>query len=208
MYLLGKLANIYNNFGETILDLFILNIYWLLYTLLGGIIFGIIPATVSLYTCIRNKLRDKDYTRKRSTIFKETYKKEFFKSNKLLPVFLLWVILYIDYKLLSVINLGIFSILMQVIVLFFSVILVLVSLYIIPIYVNYNGTIREYLKKSLILIIGKPKESLFSLLLLLLTFSVYYTIPGIIPAFGITSYSFLSSRFILNDILPYKNVLG
>ena len=35
-----------------------LNGLWLLFTLLGGVVFGVVPATIALYACIRQQIRN------------------------------------------------------------------------------------------------------------------------------------------------------
>lgn len=198
---MNKLTYYYNRLGEIGLDLFILNFYWIVFTLMGGVVFGIIPSTVALYTCIRHRSKYNTYLTKRKSLFVETYKKEFFNSNKILTIFLLWLFIYIDYRLLTLIDLGIFNLVMPVVLFVSSILLLLMTIYIVPIYVNYKGSIREHMKKTIILIIGKPKETLFTLLLLLIIFSIYYTFPGLVPVFGISIYSFISLNFILKDVL-------
>lgn len=47
-------------FCELVYDMMLLNVYWWRYTLLGGVLFSLIPATVTVYDCIRKRILQKN----------------------------------------------------------------------------------------------------------------------------------------------------
>src|SRR3954453_4511011 len=77
----------------------LVNILWILFTLTGFIVFGIMPATVALFTVVRK------WTMKESDIpifpnFFQTYKKEFLKANIVgLTIAGIGFFLFFDYRI-------------------------------------------------------------------------------------------------------------
>src|SRR5690348_5869169 len=77
-----------------------LNLLWVLFTLTGLVIFGFVPATISLFTITRAWIRGNTDIPIWSTFLK-VYKSEFVKSNKVGLVYLLGgYVLYIDERFL------------------------------------------------------------------------------------------------------------
>lgn len=202
-----KFMDGYQKIGELGLDLFILNFYWVVFTLLGGILFGMFPATVSLYASIRQKLTYGRYEDKLYKVFWNYYKTEFVKSNKLgFIIYLLSFILYLDFRLLGLFNMGLMGVVAMTVLAILSIIFVLILIHLIPVYVQFEDTIFQYIKRSFILIVGKPKETVVSLILLILLTIVYYNIPGFIPVFGISVYAFISFRIVLVDVFKLEDL--
>lgn len=200
-----KITNIYQKIGEIGLELFFLNIYWILFTIIGGIVFGLFPATIAVYSCIRHKLTYGYYKEKSFRLFKDVYKNEFFKSNKMaLVLYLMWLIIYIDFNFLSQFDMGLVGNVVSGLLVAISLILFLMNLYLFPIYVHFKGNIRSYIKRSFALIIGKPKESLVSLSMAAILIVLYYNLPGLVPVFGITLYAYVSLRIVLVDVFDFK----
>lgn len=83
---------------EWIMWLAYINLLWIVSALFGLIVFGVFPATVAMFTVIRNLLI-KDATGKQ--IFKTfifTYKREFLKSNAIgIIITAIGYLLYLDF---------------------------------------------------------------------------------------------------------------
>ena len=47
-------------FCELVYDMMLLNVYWWRYMLLGGVLFSLIPATITVYDCIRKRILQKN----------------------------------------------------------------------------------------------------------------------------------------------------
>lgn len=200
---MDKFLKVYNNIGEIGLDLFLLNIYWILFSLKGGVIFGLFPSTIALYACVRQRVKYGYYEETSWKLFKTVYKKEFIKGNKLSVLAFLWIFIYIDSRLLEVYHFGLLSDILSVVLLVFTIILLLFTIYIFPVYVHFNGSIKEYAKKCLILIIGKPVQSILLLLCLIFLFGLYYTFPGFIPVFGISLYTFITIKVLMKTVIDF-----
>lgn len=85
---------------EWIVKLAYLNILWILFSLIGLGIFGIGPATVSLFTIVRKIYRDETDI----SIWKEfnhTYRSNFWRGNGLMLVLIpIYVFIYMDYAII------------------------------------------------------------------------------------------------------------
>ncbi|GEN51720.1 YesL family protein [Alkalibacterium pelagium] len=191
----------YNALGEIGLDLFLLNIYWVIFALKGGIILGIFPSTIALYSCVRQKMKYGYYEETSWILFKKVYKKEFFKANKLSILAFIWIFIYVDSRLLDVYHFGLISDILSVVLMIFTVILLLFTIYIFPVYVHFKGNLKEYVLKCLVLIIGKPLQSILLLLSLIFLFGLYYTFPGFIPVFGLSIYTYITFRILIKTVL-------
>src|SRR4051812_27089176 len=82
----GVLGGFYR-LSDWIMRLAYVNLLWFSFTLLGGIIFGIMPATIALFAITRKWEMDKEEDFPIFKTFWESYRKDFIKAN-LLGVFL------------------------------------------------------------------------------------------------------------------------
>src|SRR5690625_7229586 len=130
-----NITNWYILLGEWAFKLFYLNLLWLMFSLLGLGLLGVFPATVSVYTLLRNVMVKSNKNKKLFKTFWMTYKKEIVKSNVLGYTFIIFCsILYIDFKILIQLNA---SVLNQSIMVFISILIMLIIvifIYLFPIY--------------------------------------------------------------------------
>lgn len=204
---MGKFLNGYQKLGEIGLDLFLLNVYWVIGTLLGGILLGVFPSTVALYACIRQKEVYGFYKGKLYKVFWTFYKQEFLKANKLgALIYLISFMLYIDFRLLTIFDMGIMGALAVSVLAILTIVFVLILLYLFPIYVQFDDTLKNYIKRSVILVIGKPKETVIAFILAVIVFVAYYNLPGLIPVFGISILALILFKVVLVDIFKYERV--
>jgi len=197
-----NITNWYILLGEWAFKLFYLNLLWLMFSLLGLGLLGVFPATVSVYTLLRNVMVKSNKNKKLFKTFWMTYKKEFVKSNVLGYTFIVFgSILYIDLKILQQLNA---SVLNQSIMVFISILIMLIIvifIYLFPIYVHYNMRLIDYIKHSFILAIGRPLNTIIILLGLSIILLVYMKVPGLIPAFGIILPSTLIMKIASNSFV-------
>ena len=172
---------------EFITEFVMLNLMWFAGCVLGGVIFGWAPSTVSLLAVIRNKIMKKEYYGVVRS-FWATYKKEFIKSNALGIVCMLFLVIVSINK----INFdsqpeGIFTIL-SVISTVVRVLICGIILYMFPLYVHYNMDLKEYFIRALNLLIVKPFVTICIVLWTLLVYVIIMKIPGLIAIFGVSVY--------------------
>src|SRR5690625_1481322 len=165
-----------------------INILWIIFTLLGLIVFGFMPATVGLFAVIRKWLMGEKDIPIFST-FWMNYRREFLKSNLLgLILFVIGYILYIDFTFLPA---GGFYTFIRVGLVMVTILYAIILLYIFPVYVHYEWKLRLYLKYALLLGAGHPH---FTFLMIIGGGALYYVctlIPGIIPFFSVSILAYI-----------------
>src|SRR3954451_14875416 len=101
--------NKFNDIGEWIYRLIVLNFLWMGFTLLGLGVLGIFPATSALFSVLRKWLMNKKKV-KIATDFYHFYRKDFLKSNALGYILsLIAVVIWFDFHyFMSVTNFELF----------------------------------------------------------------------------------------------------
>ncbi|WP_078552554.1 YesL family protein [Bacillus alkalicellulosilyticus] len=170
---------------EWVMRLAVVNLLWMLGTLVGLGVFGIMPATISLFTVTRKwMLGDLDVP-----IFKtfvSTYKKEFIKSNLagLLFAFVAYV-LYIDFLFVSTLE-GMLHTVLMVALLTAVLCYCVIVLYFFPLYVHYELKLFQYFKRSLLLGLIRPFSTIMIVIALATIYIPFLLFPALIPFFGVS----------------------
>ena len=165
---------------EWVLRLIWTNLLWIGYTLLGLVVFGVMPATVALFTVTRRWTR-KEFDFSIWDEFKETYFSEWKKSNKIGVVF--WIIGFVlvaDLRFALHIE-GFYSLFLLFFFIFLSLIFMMTLIFFFPIYVHYTYSIKDYIKQSLIYSVVSIKATIMILLGLFFIGFLIYKTPGFIP---------------------------
>ncbi|WP_436376167.1 YesL family protein [Cytobacillus sp. BC1816] len=143
---LGKLFTI----CEWIMKLAYVNLLWFLFTVAGLIVFGFMPATVSLFTIVR-KWQMKHTEVPLWDTFLSIYKKEFFKSNLLGFILVICAgFILLDLHFVNGLE-GVQQLLFFVPLLIISALYFITLMYLFPVYVHYDLRVTEYLKNSCLL---------------------------------------------------------
>lgn len=174
-----------------------LNVLWVLFTLLGGVIVGFFPSTTSMFAIVREWLKGDTDIPLFKTFWKH-YRVEFFKSN-LLGVFVtLFIglialdIFYIqsnDNDLLTWTYLPLFA---------FMLLFIMFLFYLFPSFVHFNLTLGQVIKNSFFIMLINPITTLLIFLCLLPFFYLISLLPAIGFIFGGSVYAFISMRFSLH----------
>jgi uncharacterized membrane protein YesL len=148
---MGKLLGI----CQWITRLAYINLLWLLFMILGLFVLGAAPATVAMFTLIRKWIMGESDLPVFTTYW-ETYKKEFWKANSLGFILAgISIILYLDWRLISSLQGSLYPILMGCLIGVFFLFLVL-TLFIFPVYVQYEYKTLQYIKTAFLLGISYP----------------------------------------------------
>lgn len=191
---MNKGISIYMSIGEWIFKILLLNLYWFLFSLIGLFVLGIFPATAALFATIRQDLKSDDDIKLFSN-FVHYYKKEFVKANVLgYIVTIMTGVLLFNLQVLAYMDSSILHSILIVMTYILLVIVALVSVFLFPIYVHYDFSLLGYLKYSAIMVIGKPLHTIAMLALIALTFYLYYTVPGLMPALGVSLLAYIIMR--------------
>lgn len=169
-----------------------LNILWILFTALGLVIFGIFPATISMFSITRKWLQKEDDI----PIFKTfwtIYKEELIKGNILgVVIFPISLFLYANYNFILNINSDLFYFFLYP-VLVITIFLYSALLYMFPMYVHYRMGIFSILKNTIIIIFVNPLITLGMISSSLILFYILFTLPGLIPFVSCSVLAFLLS---------------
>ena len=178
-----------NQWSEWIMHLVLLQIYWIIGTLMGGVILGIIPSSIALFSSIRKLFRDSlEFNLK--TYFIHEYKTNF-KFSLLLNVWYMLVLLisfiYIEYLTATRNSWLAYTHIPLYVILFF---LALLSIYLIPVYVHYEIRLVHLLPTTATILLTGIKWilplilSLITIALIFIRFSITIIFFGIsLPAF-------------------------
>lgn len=175
-----------------------LNFYLLTLTLLGAGVFGIFPATLALVNNFK-KSEDENKTITFSSYF-QMYKKIFFKCNKAaLVVYLFLIVTRINYEIF-IQNSSSFPIIFPIIFLSSCLLVFLISIWIIPIMLNYNFNSKNIFRISLLLSISKLKTTVIFLCSIFLIFLFIYYVPAFALFFAGSLISFAYYQLIYKEI--------
>ncbi|RKL66855.1 hypothetical protein CR203_13570 [Salipaludibacillus neizhouensis] len=175
--------------GVWIFNVFLLNLLWFIFSLLGLIIFGLFPATAALFSVLRNLIMETDdlSTLEVIRLFWSKFKSEFLKSN--LVGFILSIcgfILYLDIRVLQQLDNNLFHVSLSIVTFVIGFVYLLIFLYIFPVFVHFDLKVLQYPKHAFILAIGRPLKTIVMMIVLAIVIFLYTILPGLIPVFGVS----------------------
>ncbi|WP_077624678.1 YesL family protein [Sediminibacillus massiliensis] len=162
-----------------------LNFLWILFSMMGLLVFGVFPATIALFALCRKWINGEDELPV-FRCFYQVFRHEFIKSN-LLGLMLVTIggIIYLDYLFLTQVADGFAKwILLPLIPL--AIVFLLLLFFIFPVYVHYEATLLHHLKNAMYITILHPFTLLLMVLVSAVTYIVYSAIPALIPFFGLS----------------------
>lgn len=167
------------------------NLLWILFTLLGGIIFGLYPSTIAMFTIIREWLKGK-HDIPVFTSFWNFYKREFINSNKLgIMITFVMAIIGIDFSFIQSIQDE--SYLWLSIPLFSFMFLFLIYLfYLFPAFVHYDLKLFPLMKNAFLIMLIHPLHSLLMLVCLVSIYLMMSLAPALYFIFGASTYAFIT----------------
>jgi len=177
------------HFCELIFNFFILTFCWGLGTLLGAVVFGWAPSTVSLLSVSRDKItgNEKGNT---AAVFWKVYKREFKKANKI-------GIIFSFFAYITLINRANFyaqyGTLFSLLALFSQIaqwILLGLALYLFPMYVHYEADLKTYFSRSFSFLLFRPLYTASLAIWCWALFSFAVTLPAIALFFGISLFAY------------------
>ncbi|RKL67123.1 hypothetical protein CR203_11465 [Salipaludibacillus neizhouensis] len=195
--------------SDWLMRLAYINLLWILFTFLGGIVLGFMPATVAMFTIIR-KLIVKDDQVPIFKTFTRVFKSEFLKSN-ILGVILggTGYILYIDFLYLGSIE-GYLHSFLSVALVLIAVCYVATVFIILPIYVQYDLKFSHYFKHAFYIALINPHIIIFMAVGVSAIYYVFNFLPGLTMFYfgsGFATLSLWCSLLAINRIERKKESL-
>lgn len=183
----------YYRFCLWVTRIFYVHVLWILFTVIGLGVFGIMPATAAMFAVVRKWIRGEDDFPIFKT-FKDSFRAEFIKGN-ILGYILLAVgyILYLDLQFVRIQATIPFQALTYLVMIIFLLYFI-VLLYVFPVFVHFKLTMVQYLKWPIGIGIMHPIITIFVVIALLATYYVtLVVIPAIFILSGITPAAFIIS---------------
>lgn len=190
MMFTGAMGGIYR-VTEWITKFAYISILWMFFSLLGLILFGLFPATISIFVITRKWIQG--YTDIPITkTFWQTYKKDFKKGNIVgIIYYIIGYFLYLDFHLIfNTSNSALQN--MSVPLDLISLVLLLTLLYLFPVYVNYELKIIHVIKNAFFLSVLRPFHTLMMIAGVIAVYGLMRIIPGLIPFFAISLLAYIN----------------
>jgi uncharacterized membrane protein YesL len=178
-----KSANRIYSATEWISKFAYINLLWIGFSLAGLLVFGLFPATISMFTIIRKWIMGEGDIPVFRT-FWTTYKSEFFRSNGLgLLVAVVCGLIILDLVFMKNLGNG-FMNPIQIPLYLFMFAVVMTMLYLFPVYVHYNLKLIQMIKNSFLMMLISPIENLVMIAGIGAVYFVVKFIPGLGIFFG------------------------
>jgi uncharacterized membrane protein YesL len=193
----GMLSGIYR-VSEKVMLIAYTNILWILFSLLGFVLIGIMPATAAMFAVMRKLMMEEQ--EEQVTIFSlfwNKYKQEFVKANLygylLLivgAVFVMDVMLFqsldgMPFMLLSILSAGLLLVFLAVV------------LYFIPLYVHYDLPFFQYIKTAFLLTFTHPIQTFIMITSGAVIGFILLLLPGSLFFFSGSLYCFIVTKTAL-----------
>lgn len=157
---MAEVARGYYLFAVWVTRFAYLNLLWVLFTVAGLIIFGVMPATIAMFSIVRKWQRGEDET----AIFKcfwNVFRQEFVKSNGIgIILFLFAYLLTIQFQILGTQTAIIYQMAQFTVVLILALLLIFM-IYFFPVYVHFEMKTSHYFKWPLVIAIVHPILTVF-----------------------------------------------
>ena len=165
---------------EWIVRLAYLNILWILFSLIGLGIFGVGPATISLFAIVRKIHRDGTDI----SIWKEfnhTYRSNFWRANGLILVLApIYVFIYMDYAIIQMYpeSYLVDNIVFPALVIL-SILILVLTCYLFAVYVHFELSFWANFKHALLVSVVFPLHTVMMVLGLFIFSIVFFLFPAI-----------------------------
>ena len=158
-----------------------INVLWIMFTLLGLVLFGLMPATVAMFAVIRKWINGTEDFPMFKT-FWQNYKSEFVKSNIFGLFFaFLGYILYVNFLIVA--DQVLWMTVVRYILLVICILYIITVLMFFPVYVHFKLKGAEYLKTALFLGMAYPQYTIVMILGIVGIQYIMMYLPGLIPFF-------------------------
>lgn len=196
----------YMRLGTLGFNLIYLNLLWIAFTLLGGIVFGIFPATAALFAVVRKMiLEDED-----ASVFPEfiAHFKASFKTSNLIGYAgsFIGLFLLIDFRIIQSMSHESVQVLLFNLILIIGIFYLIAMLYIFPVYVHFDLKWKEYFRYACILTIARPFQTIMLAAFVAAVVYLYILVPALVFILGVSFMSFIIMK-IASLSFPKKQVL-
>lgn len=160
--------------GKWLSKMMYLHLLWVIFSLMGLVVFGVMPATTAMFTVIRKWMEDDNDIPVFQT-FLASYKTHFLKSNAL-GTFLvaIGIFLYIDMKISKQL---VQSFYLHIILHIIGFLYLITLLYFFPVFVRYKLKYSQNFKQSFYIALARPFETIAMIISLILLYYLFNFLP-------------------------------
>lgn len=183
---MGKLFTV----CEWIMRLALVNLLWILFSIAGLLIFGIMPASVALFTIVRKwQMKEMDIPVLKTFLI--VYRQEFKRSNGLgIGLSLSGAFLIFDFLYLRTVH-GALQLALLVPLMIIAAFYITTAMYILPVYVHYDSKMITNLKNAFFLGVLNFHMTLLMLVTLAAIIILILYQPGLVPFFSAVSIAWI-----------------
>lgn len=186
---MSRFAIGYEYLCRIVLMLMVVNLAFIVHTLMGLVIIGFFPSVAASYATFRTwliQVEDRSWTIARTwRVFHRAWKREFKRANVMgWPLGLIWALLLWERWFVSANDLGVAGAATYGVLVVVNLVYGLFVFLSWAVYVNFDESPWWVLRTSLSMVIARPMCSLMVLCLFVLTIWAYYTWPGLMIALG------------------------
>ncbi|WP_188454870.1 YesL family protein [Virgibacillus oceani] len=177
------------SFLEWITRFAYVNLLWILFSLLGGIVLGFFPAAIAMFSIVRQWIKgNTDIPIMKS--FWEFYKADFWKSNRLglfyaaivviitIDIFYIQVNHVLDWR-----NIPLFA---------FMLLIALFTFYVFPAFVHYDLNVLSVMKNALLIMLISPVHSILMTISIVSIYLIIQVLPALAFIFGGSIYALIT----------------
>lgn len=184
-----------------------LNFLWIVFTLIGLVLFGAGPSFLALITVVRQQIRQE----KEISIFSSyliAYKSNLIKGNILFFFYsILCILIYFDFKYFSQFDGFLYDILTSIFIVLGLFLLLAIS-YIGPVFSHFEMPLFQHIKVSFILPFILPLESFMIMVSLFLSILLFSFLPGLLPFLCISLPVYIITFFSLKGFSKWSKRMG
>lgn len=195
-----KSGSLLVNFCDWAYKFLILNFLWVGFTLLGGILFGIMPSTIATFHILR-KFVQGDLDIPLFKTYKDVYFKEF-KNANICGLFFAGVFLFLAFDLNILFKIeATYSTILYILVMSVLFYVTIAFIYFFPTYVHFELNLKDYIKNSFILSLISPIQTFIVIIAFGALFTLVKFMPGLIPFFFVVVPCYLIMKVLYKRFL-------
>lgn len=177
--------------AEIIYRFVALNLIWLLFFIVGLGIFGFMPATVALFSVIRQWIKGEKDLRLFS-MFYHYYKTEFIRTNIIWSIFLvIFYVIYVNFSFVPYYYSENIHFLLYVLIFVASLITVVTLINLFTVIAHFEFKVIQYIKIALGMVFFRPVKSLMQLLWLFVYYLIALNWPTVSIVLGVSVFAFI-----------------
>jgi uncharacterized membrane protein YesL len=194
----------FTTYVEWLWEVIKLHILWIGYLVRGAVVLGFFPATTAVYAVARYWLKHGD-TERVSVLFKKFYKENFKTSN-----YLGWIVLFasfivcLNWFYIPYVEQMLLKFVMYGIVITFTFLLILTSLYVFPVIANYQLQLVHYVIIGVKIGLSYFPYTILQVVLITGLAMMYVRFPQLTLIFGIVPITFVQ-MYICNHVFRRLN---